>query len=162
MNQKETQTMPRKSTPSNHPRTIVFRYDENLKKLIDQRAKEEQLSINKLIIKALTLYLTKDIEDESLIIAKLTSVQRQIEFIEKKIDISQKKDMQWEQFLLALQPELPNDKAARELKIKRAGQRYIQFLTSFRDRIRALPSMFEAVLADMQEIPTAGRRKDNG
>jgi hypothetical protein len=124
---------------------------KSLKELLVRRARDEHLSESGLTVKALTLYLTKDIEDESLLIAKMTELQRQVEYIEKKIDISQKKDIQWEQFLLAFQPELPLDNAVREMQIKRASQRYLQFLTHFRDRSRALPSMLETVMADMRE-----------
>jgi hypothetical protein len=128
--------------------------DDHLRGLVKQRSLDESLSENKLIAKALTLYLTKDIEDESLLIAKLTELQRQFEFLQKKIDMAQKKDIQWEIFLLAVQPELPGDPAAREIKIKRANQRYAQFLTSFRARSRQIPSMLESVLGDMAEKET--------
>lgn len=127
--------------------------DQHIHHLLAQRSADENLSANALINKALTLYLTKDIEDESLLIAKLTELQRQFEFLQKKIDLSQKKDIQWEIFLLAMMPELPSDPAARDIKIKRANQRYSQFLTSFKDRSRRLPSMLESVLGDMQEQP---------
>jgi hypothetical protein len=127
--------------------------DKHLGNLLKQRALDENLSANALIAKALTLYLTKDIEDESLVIAKLTEMQNQLEFLQKKTDVSQKKDIQWEIFLLALQPELPSDSEAREIKIKRANQRYLQFLTQFRNRSRRLPSMLESVLGDMRERP---------
>jgi hypothetical protein len=125
--------------------------EESLKDLIEQRARDEHLTGTKLALKAITLYLTKDIEDESLVIAKMTELQRQVGYLEKKIDIAQKKDIQWEQFLLTLQPELPQDPATRDVKIKRASQRYLQFLTQFRDRSKALPSMLESVLGDMRE-----------
>jgi hypothetical protein len=127
--------------------------DDHIRDLVKQRSFDEDLSENKLIVKALTLYLTKDIEDESLLIAKMTETQRQLEFLQKKIDLSQKKDIQWEIFLLALQPELPADSASRDIKIKRANQRYLQFLTQFRNRSRQLPSMLESVLGDMHELP---------
>jgi hypothetical protein len=127
--------------------------DTRLGDLLKQRAREEGLSHNALITKALTLYLTRDIEDESLLIAKMTETQRQLEFLQKKLDLGQKKDMQWEIFLLALQPELPADPAARDIRIKRANQRYVQFLTQFRNRSRQLPSLLESVLGDLGEQP---------
>jgi hypothetical protein len=134
--------------------------DKHLGGLLKQRAIDEGLSENKLIAKALTLYLTKDIEDESLIIAKLTEMQNQLEYLQKKTDLSHKKDIQWEIFLLAFQPELPSDPAARELKIKRANQRYNQFLTQFRNRARQIPSMLESVLGDMAEQQASSSDKD--
>jgi hypothetical protein len=134
--------------------------DKHLGALLKQRAFDEDLSENKLITKALTLYLTKDIEDESLIIAKLTEMQNQLEFLQKKTDLSQKKDIQWEIFLLAFQPELPSDPAARELKIRRANQRYSQFLTQFRNRSRQIPSMLDSVLGDMAERQVPPEHKD--
>jgi hypothetical protein len=143
--------MPNKTDTNKYHYRIGFRINNNLKELLELRSKEEHLSKNKLLEKALTLYLTKDIEDESLVVAKLTQLQRQIEYMEKKIDIGQKKDIQWEQFLLTVQAELPADKTTRDLKIKRATQRYGQFLMQFRNRARTLPTMLESVLADMQE-----------
>jgi hypothetical protein len=132
---------------------MQFYIDVNLKELLSQRAREEKIHQSQIIIKALILYLTKDINDESLLIAKLTELQRQVEYIEKKVDIGQKKDIQWEQFLLTFQPELPSETASRDLRIKRASQRYLQFLTQFRDRSKALPSMLESVLGDLKEEP---------
>jgi hypothetical protein len=134
--------------------------DKHLANLLKQRALDEGLSHNKLVTKALTLYLTKDIEDESLLIAKMTEMQRQLEFLQKKTDLSQKKDIQWEIFLLALQPELPADAAARDLKIKRANQRYTQFLSQFKARSRQIPSMIETILGDMAEQPVTPADKD--
>jgi hypothetical protein len=150
----------KKKSPNNRYRFLLI-IDTHLRNLLKQRALDESLSINKLIIKALTLYLTKDIEDESLMIAKLTEVQRQVEYIEKKIDLSQKKDMQWEQFLLTLQPELPVDSTTRNLKIKRSNERYINFLTQFRNRIKVIPSLFETIQGDLQEKKQPDTGKGN-
>jgi hypothetical protein len=125
-----------------------------LKEMLFQRARDEHISNGELVRKILTLYLTKDVEDESLLIAKMTELQRQVMFIEKKLDLGQKKDMQFEQFMLAFQPELPKDPAARSLALKRASDRYGQFLTMFRDRSRKIPAMLEAVLGDMLEEET--------
>jgi hypothetical protein len=149
-------------TKQPHPYRFSLALEVHLRNLLKQRALDEGVSINKLITKALTLYLTKDIEDESLMIAKLTEVQRHIEFIEKKVDLSQKKDIQWEQFLLALLPELPADSAVRNLKIKRSNERYVQFLTQFRTRARALPSLFETILGDMLEKKAGAGGKPDG
>jgi hypothetical protein len=150
---------------NNKTRKYHYRFslglDDHLRELVKQRSFEENLSENKLITKALTLYLTKDIEDESLIIAKLTELQRQSDYLQKKIDISQKKDIQWEIFLLALMPELPGDTAARDIRIKRANQRYAQFLSSFRNRSRQLPQMLESVFGDMQEQSVSETKETN-
>jgi hypothetical protein len=152
--------MPQRTKEKKYSSNLPLYLDDHLRDLLKQRAFEEGLSQNKLVAKALTLYLTKDIEDESLLIAKMTETQRQIEFLQKKIDLAQKKDVQWEIFLLAFQPELPSDTAARDLKIKRANQRYNQFLTQFRNRSRQIPSMLETVLGDMAEQPVRPPNKD--
>jgi hypothetical protein len=133
----------------------------HLKEMLSQRAHDEHISKGELARKILTLYLTKDIEDESLLIAKMTELQRQVMFIEKKLDLGQKKDMQWEQFILAFQPELPKDPKTRGLTLKRASDRYGQFLTMFRDRSRKIPAMLEAVLGDMleEEATPAGQQE---
>jgi hypothetical protein len=85
----------------------------------------------------------------------MTELQRQVTFIEKKLDLGQKKDMQWEQFILSFQPELPKDPKTRGLALKRASDRYGQFLTMFRDRSRNIPAMLEAILGDMLEEEAA-------
>jgi hypothetical protein len=132
--------------------------DPELRGLLLRRAKDENISASKLAVRAIALYLTKDIEDESLLIAKMTELQRAVGYIDRKIDIAQKKDMQWEQYLLAFQPELPADKETRESKIKRAGTRYARFICQFRDKAKALPSLMEAVTAGLNEgkDPRAG------
>jgi hypothetical protein len=112
---------------------------------------DEKLSESALICKALTLYLTKDIEDESLLIAKMTELQRQTGYIEKKVDLGQKLELQWMQFLLCFQPELPSDQKSRLLLLRRGNERFNRFLTMFKDRAKSLPSMLESILADMLE-----------
>jgi hypothetical protein len=135
----------------------------HLKNLLAQRANDEHISEGKLVRKILTLYLTKDIEEESLLIAKMTELLRQVMFIEKKLDLGQKKDMQWEQFMLAFQPELPKDARTRALALKRATDRYGQFLTMFRNKSRKIPAMLEAILGDMLEEeaePVSGQQEE--
>jgi hypothetical protein len=125
--------------------------------LLHQRAIEEKVSESALICKALTLYLTKDIEDESLLIAKMTELQRQTGFIEKKLDLGQKLEMQWMQFLLCFQSELPSDQKSRTLLLRRGSERFNQFLSMFKDRAKSLPSMLESLLADMLEEDVSER-----
>jgi hypothetical protein len=153
--------MPQHAKERKYKSRLTLDVSDHLRDLLKQRAFDEGLSQNKLVAKALTLYLTKDIEDESLLIAKMTETQRQLEFLQKKIDLAQKKDVQWEIFLLAFQPELPSDPAARDLKIKRANQRYAQFLTQFRARSRQLPSALETLLGDLAEQPAGPPNKEN-
>jgi hypothetical protein len=130
---------------------------QRINELLRQRALEEKSSESALICKAVTLYLTKDIEDESLLIAKMTELQRQTGFIEKKLDLGQKLEMQWMQFLLCFQNELPSDQKNRLLLLRRANERFNQFLAMFRDRAKSIPSMLESVLADMLEEEEAGK-----
>jgi hypothetical protein len=122
-----------------------------INELLHQRAVEEHVSESALIRKAVTLYLTKDIEDESLLIAKMTELQRQTGFIEKKLDLGQKLELQWMQFLLCFQPELPSDKKSRLLLLQRGSERFNRFLAMFKDRVKSLPSLLESLLADMLE-----------
>ena len=52
------------------------RLTDEIRKLLSQRARDEGISSNAVIQKAVSLYLTKDTMDESLLIAKMTDVDR--------------------------------------------------------------------------------------
>jgi hypothetical protein len=122
-----------------------------LMKRLEMRAEVENLSKNELINKALSLYLTKDLTDESLIMAKLTEMQRVIMFLEKRVDLGQRMQMEWQQYSLMFQPELPVDKQEFALTARRAAERNDEFLDKFRRRLKDSPAMLEALLADFLE-----------
>jgi hypothetical protein len=64
---------------------MLLRTDDSLRDLINQRAKEEHLSINKFIIKALTLYIGEDAVANTPVDKKITELQSRIESLETGI-----------------------------------------------------------------------------
>ena len=74
------------------------RLTDEMRKLLAQKAKDEGISSNAVIQKAVSLYLTKDTMDESLLIAKMTDVQRQIARLKHEFDVKQKLDLEWYQY----------------------------------------------------------------
>jgi hypothetical protein len=115
------------------------------------RAQEEGLSKNELATKALQLYLTKDITDESLFIAKLSELQRIVQILDKKIDTAQKLQIEWFQYFFLFQPDEPQDEGERRRLVQKAAERTEELLANFRRRLPHLPAFLEALLSDYLE-----------
>jgi hypothetical protein len=120
-------------------------------KQLERQAAAEGLSKNALVIKALELYLTKDITDESLLIAKMSDIQRVIRLVEKKMDISQKLDIDFYQHFFLFQPDMPGSKAEAALLYKRAAEKTDRMINGFRERLSRAPALIESLLADFLE-----------
>jgi hypothetical protein len=115
------------------------------------KADEERVSTSEIIRRAVVLYLTKDITDESLLIAKMTDVQRRIDGLEKKTELSQKMSIEYLQYFFMFSQELPNDAKEVSRLAVRARQRTDVFLNSFRRRLKNMPAFLETILGDMLE-----------
>jgi hypothetical protein len=118
---------------------------------IDRRSKEEEMSRNELVNKALAFYFEKDIVDESLLIAKMSEVQRLVQLLDRKVDIAQKLQLEWYQQRLMFTPQPPQDKKEAALLYKAAAERAEAFLANFRRRLPRLPALLETLLADFFE-----------
>jgi hypothetical protein len=117
----------------------------------EEQAKADGISRNELVNKALALYLTKDISDESLFIAKMSEMQRIIQLLDRKIDIAQKLQLEWYQYFFMWQPDMPQDRDGASPLYKKAAEKTDAFLNRFRNRLPMLPALLEALLADMLE-----------
>jgi uncharacterized protein (DUF1778 family) len=118
---------------------------------LEQQAKADGISRNEVVNKALTLYLTRDISDESLLIAKMSETQRIIQLLDRKIDLAQKLQLEWYQYFFMRQPDMPSDAGEASLLYKKASEKTNAFLSQFRKRLPLLPAFLEALLADMLE-----------
>jgi uncharacterized protein (DUF1778 family) len=134
----------------NNPR-LWTRVPPALMEKIEQLAKADGVSRNELVNKALALYAAKDITDESLLIAKMSEMQRAVQFLDRKIDIAQKLQLEWYQYFFMFQPDAPRDKAEASLLYKKAAEKTDSFVARFRERLPRLPALLEALLADMLE-----------
>jgi hypothetical protein len=118
---------------------------------IDRRAKDEDISRNELVNKALALYFEKDILDESLLIAKMTEVQHAVQTLDRRVDVAQKLQLEWYQQCLMFAPSTPQNKKEADLLYKTAAERTEAFLANFRRRLPRLPALLEILLADFLE-----------
>jgi hypothetical protein len=57
-----------------------------MKELLAQRARDEHNRESEIITKAVTMYLTKDVADESLLIAKMSEIIRVVGNMDAKLD----------------------------------------------------------------------------
>jgi hypothetical protein len=130
---------------------LHLRLSAALTRRLEERARACGLSKNELINEALALYLTQDLTDESLMIAKETETQRVLGLLEKKLDLFMKLTLDWNQHLLSLLPEAPADARTRAALAKRAAERNDEFLRGFQRRLPRLPALLEALLADFLE-----------
>ena len=97
-----------------------IRLTDEMRRLLFQRSRDEGISSNAVIQKAVSLYLTKDTMDESLVIAKMTDVQRQIARLKHEIDVKQKLDLEWYQYFFLFAPPIPQEEVG--LRMQKANK----------------------------------------
>jgi hypothetical protein len=124
---------------------------EELYELLENRARDEHATKADIISKALTMYLTKDITDESLLIAKMSEIIRVVGNLATRLEVSQKLDLEWQHYTLMFTPELPNDETERNLVQERAAKRAGDFLLAFRRRMKMTPKFLETIFGVMLE-----------
>jgi hypothetical protein len=122
-----------------------------VKEILSQKAREEHTSESDIISNALSVYLTKDIVPESLVMAQLQELKRQIESLGKTLDLQQKLDLEWYQFNFLSLPELPLNEKERAVRYKRASDRFRQFLVAFRRRSKTTPAFMESIFGELLE-----------
>lgn len=125
------------------------RLTDEMRKLLFQKAKDEGISSNAVIQKALSLYLTKDTMDESLLIAKMTDVQRQIARLKHEFDVKQKLDLEWYQYFFLFAPPIPQKEVA--LRMQKANNDVQAFLQNFKHRAASIKPLIETIFGDMLE-----------
>jgi hypothetical protein len=132
----------------------------SMKELLEQRAKEERNSESEIVTKALIMYLTKDVTDESELIAKMSEVIRVVQNLSKRLEVGQKLDLEWLQYFFLYSPELPKDEKERNLVHKRAAKRTGDFLLSFRQRMKMMPRFLESIFGMMLEEDDTGTEEE--
>jgi len=141
----------------NRKKVRIWAYTTSaMKELLEQRAKDEGNSESEIVAKALIMYLTKDITDESELIAKMSEVIRVVENLSKRVEVGQKLDLEWYQYFFAFSPELPKDEKERNLVQERAAKRTGEFLLSFRRRMKLMPQFLESIFGMMLEEEAEG------
>jgi len=124
--------------------------DPEVKDLTVQRAKDEGLSESALTVKALTLYLTKDVTDESLLIAKMSEIIRVVQNLAVSVDVGQKMDLEWIKYQMFFLPDPPSGEKLKAART-RAFTNAENFIRIFRERAKRLPRMLEAVFGTLLE-----------
>jgi hypothetical protein len=131
----------------------------DIKEQLVLKAKEEGVSISELAVKALTMYLTKDIMDESLVLASLSDNKRKIDYVDKKLELLAKLHYSWYQWFFLYSPELPDNEKERKLKMASGNKRTVSFIKNFRANLKHMPSFLESLLGDIKEKPVERVRK---
>jgi hypothetical protein len=133
-----------------------------MEELVTQRAKDEGNAKSDIVAKALTMYLTKDIADESLLIAKMSEVARVVQNLSVRLEAGQKLDLEWLHYNYMFLPELPKDEKEQNLIQRRAAKRMGDFLLAFRRRMKMTPQFLETIFGVMLEDDDAGSPKEDG
>jgi hypothetical protein len=131
-----------------------------IEELVTQRANDENNTKSDIVTKALTMYLTKDITDESLLIAKMGEIARVVQNLATRLEVSQKLDLEWYHYNLMFTPELPKDEKEQNLIQQRAAKRAGDFLLSFRRRVKMMPQFLETIFGVMLETDDSGEAKE--
>jgi hypothetical protein len=127
-----------------------------IKEMLMQRAKDERSSESELITKAVTMYLMKDVTDESELISKMSEVIRVMENLALKIEVGTQLQIEWIQTFFMYTPDLPNDKAGLNKKYEIAAKRTEHFLATFRNRKKMMPQFLEGIFGAMLEEEKKG------
>lgn len=131
---------------------LNMRLDSVKYKHITELANENKRTLSAVVESAIDMYLTKDINTESLIFASLENIRRDIGFVDKKIETF----FNFFHFALATilvgVPDLKNldDKEANAIS-KNALARRDAMIEGFKKQLASNPSMFERLLADYIE-----------
>jgi hypothetical protein len=150
-----------KRDTSNGKKVRIWAYvSPELEELAVQRAKDEGAAKSDIVTKALTLYLTKDIADESLLIAKIGEVARVVQNLSVRLEAGQKLDLEWYHYNFMFTPELPGDEQERNLIRQRAAKRAGDFLLAFRRRMKMTPQFLETIFGTMLETDDPGEAKE--
>jgi hypothetical protein len=128
-----------------------LRLTSELKKQIKGYSEEENISENAVITLALQKFFTADIADESLLIAKMNSVDSKLLKLITKTDLGHKFMMDFFQYNFIFFPPLPEDVKSLKIKYAAAAQGFKKFLLMLRHRLKAMPGLEETVFGDMLE-----------
>jgi len=148
-----------KNKPKNKTETarITYRTTGEMKKQIKLCAEEENISENAVITMALQKFFTGDIADESLLIAKMSSIDGKLHKLIAKTDLGHKFLMDFFQYNFIFFPPLPEDTRSLKIKYAAAAQGFKKFMLSLRRRLKAMPSLEETVFGDMLEKQAGGK-----
>lgn len=131
---------------------LHIRVTKRIEELLKQRAKDENMTVTALINKALTVYLTKDTMDESLLLAKMSNIQKTFDRLEKKIDVKQKLDLEWYQYFFFFAPDTKNlTEEQVNLRLNKANKDVVAMLTNFRNHEKQAKPFLEAIFGNMLE-----------
>lgn len=133
-----------------------------MEELTIQRARDEGNTKSDIVTKALTMYLTKDITDESLLIAKMSEIARVVQNLSVRLEAGQKLDLEWYHYNFMFLPELPKDEKEQNLIQRRAAKRAGDFLLAFRRRMKMTPQFLETIFGVMLEEDNSGETKEGG
>jgi hypothetical protein len=122
-----------------------------VKELLAQRARDERNRESEIIAKAITLYLTKDVTDESLLIAKMSEIVRVVQNMQTKLDTGQKLDLEFFQYFFMFAPDFPGDEKEKQRVFNKGASRTQSFLSGFRQREKQMPRLLEAIFGMMLE-----------
>jgi hypothetical protein len=155
--------MKSKSSSKNSNLQFHLRLSSELKKQIKNYAEEENINETSVIIMALQKFFTDDIADESLLIAKMSSVDSKINKLLTKIDLGHKFIMDFFQYNFIFFPTLPEDTKQLKIKFAAAAQGFKHFMLMLRKRLKTMPNLEETIYGDMIEkhINNEISNKDN-
>jgi hypothetical protein len=122
-----------------------------VKELLSQRAREEHNRESEVITKAVTMYLTRDVTDESLLIAKMSEIVRTVQNMQTKLDTGQKLDLEFYLYFFMFAPDFPGDEKEKRQIFSKAAGRTQSFLAGFRQREKQMPRLLEAIFGMMLE-----------
>lgn len=130
---------------------FTLRYSAYLNDLVMKKAKELEMSKNEICIIALQEYLTRDITDESLLLAKLSDMQRTVRMTDNKIEVWGKMFMYYLRYFFLFSPEYPEDREIFSKALKNAEKRTQGFLRRQKEFMKESPRFLEMLLADSGE-----------
>jgi len=131
---------------------FLLNYPVELSKLVKKYSQEENISETAVIIMALQKFFTNDVADESLFIAKMSSIDSKLQKLISKTELGQKFLLDFAQYNFLFFPALPEDTQKLKIKFTSAGHDFKKFLIMLRRKLKNnMPSLEETMYGDMLE-----------
>ncbi len=129
-----------------------LRMDDAMVKMIEELAKEEGVSKAEMVETCIRHYYTEDVLDENLILGRMSTLEKKIDWLNNKTETFYKLAYAFMQYVVTFLPALPKDKTEAQGILDSGAERFSKFVMKFRKIEKAEDISFvQQVWGDTQE-----------
>ena len=131
---------------------IHIRMDQAICEMIETLCKEENLSRTEVIERCIRQYYTEDTLDENLLLARMTALEKKIDWLNNKTETFYKLAYAFMQYVVTFLPALPKDKTEAQMILDGGAERFANLVKRFRKTEKEVDISFvQQVWGDTQE-----------